>query len=383
MRVLISALSRFRRPSGICRHAANLAAALAKAPEISSIFLVVGDWQLEYFRDLIGGDPRIDLMVVSSASHSLSRNLWYLFGLPEVARKCAADILHCSFPIPVLRRKFAARIVTTIHDLYPYDCPENFGFPAVWFNRAFLRQALNSSDGLVCVSHNTLSRLTLRFPSIRNRKAISVIPNYVAPKFKQLSSPVELCPTSFVLCVAQHRKNKNIGMLIEAFSELVRTRPQFAALALVVVGSTGPETGHLGEIAKSLLPPGRVKLVSGLSDAEIAWLYKNCELLVIPSAHEGFCLPLIEGINSKARVVCSDIPILREIGSDDCIYFDLNSGASGLMVAMLGALTSEKPQHETVKSKSDQLSVAKLQVEHYRKVYGSANHSGISAGSRS
>jgi glycosyltransferase involved in cell wall biosynthesis len=368
MRVLISALSRFRRPSGICRHAANLAAALAKAPEIAKIFFVIGDWQLEYFRDLIGDEPRIDLIIVSSASNSFARNLWYLFELPKVAKKSGVDIVHCSFPIPVLRGKFTARIVTTIHDLYPYDCPENFGFPAVWFNRAFLRQALKNSDGLVCDSRDTLNRLTMRFSSIHKRKTMAVIPNYVAPKFIQPSRSAQLPSSAFVLCVGQHRKNKNIDMLIAAFSELVRARP---TLALVIVGSAGPETDHLAEIAKTSVPAGRIKFVSGLSDAEMAWVYKNCELLVIPSTHEGFCLPLIEGIDSRARVVCSDIPILREVGSEDCVYFDLNSGARGLMMAMRDALKSGKPRHATSKLKCDQMSIARLHVEHYRKISSS------------
>ena len=49
MHILISALSRFNRPSGICRYATNLAKCLEEIEQISRITLVLGSWQEKYF----------------------------------------------------------------------------------------------------------------------------------------------------------------------------------------------------------------------------------------------------------------------------------------------------------------------------------------------
>ena len=39
------------------------------------------------------------------------------------------------------------------------------------------------------------------------------------------------------------------------------------------------------------------------------------------STQEGFCLPLVEALRAGAKVVCSDIPVLREIADGSCTYF--------------------------------------------------------------
>ena len=79
--------------------------------------------------------------------------------------------------------------------------------------------------------------------------------------------------------------------------------------------------------------------MSSLKDGELCWLYKNCKLFVIPSSTEGFCLPLVEAIALSPKVICSDIPIFREVGSENCYYFDLNNRpVDSLSAAMISAL---------------------------------------------
>jgi glycosyltransferase involved in cell wall biosynthesis len=48
---------------------------------------------------------------------------------------------------------------------------------------------------------------------------------------------------------------------------------------------------------------------------------QNCLVMAAPSSNEGFCLPVVEALLSGAQVVCSNIPVLREVGSDACTYF--------------------------------------------------------------
>jgi glycosyltransferase involved in cell wall biosynthesis len=38
---------------------------------------------------------------------------------------------------------------------------------------------------------------------------------------------------------------------------------------------------------------------------------------------EGFGLPVAEGLLAGCRVICSNIPALREVGGDHCHYFEL------------------------------------------------------------
>jgi hypothetical protein len=58
-----------------------------------------------------------------------------------------------------MRLPFACPTMVTLHDLYPYEMPMNFGFPKFIFNRMVLQQCLRNTDAIACVSETTLFRL--------------------------------------------------------------------------------------------------------------------------------------------------------------------------------------------------------------------------------
>jgi glycosyltransferase involved in cell wall biosynthesis len=45
-------------------------------------------------------------------------------------------------------------------------------------------------------------------------------------------------------------------------------------------------------------------------------------MYVFPSLDEGFGIPLIEALKFKVPVICSNIPIFKEIAKDSVLYFD-------------------------------------------------------------
>ena len=370
MHVMVSAVSRFTQPSGICRYAANLASCLFQEGGVKRVSLVIGCWQETYFRDLLG-DITLDLVTVQIGSSSRERNWWYWQNLPRLAHKLHCDIVHCSFPVPLRRSVFPGLIVTTVHDMYAFDCPENFGFPAVLFNRVFFRQALRASDGVVCDSQETLNRVAYHFPNFPKRKKASVVPCCV--DFDRISprAPVflsGLVKSPFVLCVAQHRKNKNLDLLITAFAALKSQENVPTGVRLLIVGSSGPETERIKQLADTSLPDGSVIFASGLANDELAWLYQHCELLVIPSSQEGFCFPLAEGIYFGARIVCTDIPILRELGTPECLYFDLSAAPAALAGAMRTGLARAKPEYAGASERYSRTSVSRLQMRFYKEL---------------
>lgn len=331
MHVLISALHRPVKPTGVCRHAVNLAQCLAYTAHVSQVTLLIGKWQEGYFnRDFNLKSSKIKLLSVDIPNTSLSRNYWFIFGLPKIAHQVNPDIIHMSFPVPFLQRWFEVPVVATIHDLYPYECPENFGYPQAWFNQLFLQQCINQSDGLACVSKCTLGTLVEHFPFIKNNKLTAVIYNIVDFYSVNPKIPEELGNTfsrPFLLTVAQHRKNKNLDLLIQAYHALLQENRLEPYTELFLVGSQGPETTALENLIKSLGLSKQVRFLSGLEDTELCWLYENASTFIIPSSSEGFCLPLIEALNLGCPVVCSDIPIFREVGSSQCRYFELSANA--------------------------------------------------------
>jgi len=373
MHVLIPSLHRPLKPTGVCRHAANLAQCLAETDEVTKVTLVVGEWQKSYFEETFKVlSSKIDLIDVSIKNSSLSRNRWFLFGLPKLADRLHPDIIHQSFPFPFVRQWFKAPVVATIHDLYPYECPENFGYPQVWFNRWFLRQCVDQSDGLSCVSQSTLNSLKHYFPNINYRKQITVIYNYVDFSHVNPRIPEKIASEErfrFFLCVGQHRKNKNLDLLIHAYHTLQKNGILNPSTKLLIVGSSGPETENLLHQIQTLALQEQVLLLSSITDDELCWLYKNCELFAIPSSTEGFCLPLVEALSLSPRVVCSDIPIFQEVSSSNCTYFKLNDDSiNNLTNAMAFSLSQPAISHDSTDPRFSKSSVAQQLLNFYLSV---------------
>ena len=351
MHVLIPALHRPTKPTGVCRHAVNLAECLAETDCVSRVTLLIGEWQREYFEQSFNLDsPKIQLVTVDIKNSSLSRNRWFVFGLPKLAQQLQPDIIHLSFPFPFVRQWFKSPIIATVHDLYPYECPENFGYPQVWFNQLFLQQCIRSSDGLACVSKCTLEALDAYFPKIQKEKKATVIYNVVDFTGVSAIAPHQLSKQSsvpFLMSVAQHRKNKNLDLLIQAYSILRQSDQLHSATQLLLVGSSGPETADLKQLVSKLGLENNVRFLSGLKDGELRWLYEQADLFVIPSATEGFCLPLVEALTLSCPAVCSDIPIFREVGATRCNYFKLGTRALPNLVEAISSALSHDQNVET------------------------------------
>jgi glycosyltransferase involved in cell wall biosynthesis len=369
MHVLISALHRPAKPTGVCRHAANLAQCLVDTNEITKVTLLVGSWQHHYFEKAFNlCSDKINVISIDIHNTSWARNIWFLFGLPKLINKLCPDIVHLSFPMPFIRSHFSCPVISTIHDLYPYECPENFGRIQAFFNRLFLKICIQQSDGLTCVSRTTLDRFKFFFPNCVDRQELRVIYNIVEFDDVQPEIPdlfQEKASMPFLLSVAQHRKNKNLGLLIDAYAFLLNSHQIENSTSLIIVGSHGPETETLLRQIQDLKLSANIYLLAAIDDSELSWLYQHCKVFVMPSSTEGFCLPLAEALHLSCQVVCSDIPIFREIGSSDCTYFDLQvDPISNLANAILQVIEQPLLFHSNV-SRFSRIEISKQYLQFY------------------
>jgi glycosyltransferase involved in cell wall biosynthesis len=316
-----------------------LARCLLTRPEITAVHLIAAPWQQGFVQDSTPhGDARLHLHSAPISNNTLSRNLWFYTELPKLAAQLDADIVHLAYPVPVRRDAFHCPVVVTLHDLYPYDIPENFGFPKVLFNRAVLRRCLQRVDAIACVSQNTLSRLKRIDPRLALKTAV-VIYNSVEPQTlaEEEIAPPEWGSQPFLLCVAQHRRNKNLLLALRVFNLLLRSQQLAPGTRLLIVGIPGPETPAIQEFVSASGLMHSVVLLNGISDAQLQWYYRNCNLLLAPSTLEGFGLPIAEALLAGCRVVCSDIPAFRELGGSHCHYVPLGPHEVGAFTEVIRA----------------------------------------------
>lgn len=120
-------------------------------------------------------------------------------------------------------------------------------------------------------------------------------------------APVPTRPRPYLLAVGTTEPRKNLTRLIEAY----RRSGLSATHDLVVVGRLG-----WGDV------PDGLDVVSGLDDAQLVSTYLGASAVVLPSLYEGFGLPAVEAMQLDVPVICSDIPVLREVTGARATYVD-------------------------------------------------------------
>jgi glycosyltransferase involved in cell wall biosynthesis len=136
----------------------------------------------------------------------------------------------------------------------------------------------------------------------------------------------------YILFVGQRGGYKNFERFLFAFAKGNEIRRQFK----VIVAGGGSFSRKERELIHQL---GLTRLVKqkNVTDSTLSEMYRNARAFIFPSLTEGFGLPIIEAIYAGTQVVCSDIPVFREIGVDMPIYFDpfsVDSIHSGLLRAL-------------------------------------------------
>jgi glycosyltransferase involved in cell wall biosynthesis len=293
-------------------------------------------------------DSRLTMHIADMEVRAVSRNLWYYRQLPALAAQLRVDLVHLSFPMPVDGASFECPTVLTLHDLYPFEIPLNFGFPKYIFNRLVLLQCLRNVDAIACVSETTRTLLKRYMPLSIWRKATRIYNCVEAETVCAVSSPVPGWQGEpFLLCVAQHRRNKNIPLLVRTFHRLLQRRQIDARMNLVIIGIPGPESMRIRRLVSALQLSAKIHFLEGLSEPDLQWCYARSAALVAPSITEGFGLPVAEALLAGRRVVCSDIPAFREVAGDHCKLVSLRRNAEkSLADAIVASL--EEPEKSPV-----------------------------------
>ena len=129
-------------------------------------------------------------------------------------------------------------------------------------------------------------------------------------------------PEHVFLMVGSLEPRKNHGFVLDAFERFWAAGGQ---ASLVIVGRQGWKTEDLLQrIAHHRLHQKRLFLLRDVSDAELDHAYRSASALVIASEIEGFGLPVVEAFQRGLPVLCSDIPVFREIADGQASFFRLD-----------------------------------------------------------
>ena len=125
-------------------------------------------------------------------------------------------------------------------------------------------------------------------------------------------------PERFVLHVGTIEPRKNVATLLAAWPRLRGRMPD--APALVLCGKLGWQHEAIeGDMARATAE-GWLRWLGYAPDETLRALYDRAALVVCPSLYEGFGLPLVEAMAAGTPIVCSDIPVFREVAADAALF---------------------------------------------------------------
>lgn len=322
MRIAIDLTSLADNFSGIERHAAELSRALVGIDEQNEYLLVFKEVVHPFFDGVADAHANVGVVVFPRGSRG--KLYFSQFTLARELKKLHVDLaLFLAFPAPLL---YTGRAISTFHDLCWHDVPETMLPKSRLYWKVLEKVNARRNEKILTISQFSKSRIVdvLKVPEnkvlvtycgiddklFNREKAASVL-------FSTLKGKYGL-PDRYVLTLSTIEPRKNIGLLIDAWAKACLENGYEPDL--VLAGRKGWKQEALVERVPDALRK-RVHFTGFVDDGDLPALYASSELFVFPSIYEGFGLPPVEAAYSGARVLCSDIPCLKEICGDGVEYF--------------------------------------------------------------
>jgi glycosyltransferase involved in cell wall biosynthesis len=169
--------------------------------------------------------------------------------------------------------------------------------------------------------------------------------------------------TKIILMVSRLTAEKNIGLAIDAMSEIIKKYPK---TGLIIVGA-GPEKKNLEFRILNLKLNNNIKIVGWQKDPRP--YYKGADIFILTSWYEGWGMSVIEAMRYGAAVVMSDVGLARDLVED---------GKSGLIVpvndknafiaAILRLFENDGFRHNLAEAATKKIAELPSAEEYYKKI---------------
>ena len=242
----------------------------------------------------------------------------------NIVESSESDILHVPMQYsPFYHTKIP--VIITMHDLQEYHFPQYFSLRAKLHRFINNRMAIFDSDHII-VSFDHIKNDILTYFKVEEKK-ISICPVPVADNWFVASSETSWTDLKvkynlqkmFLLYPAATWQHKNHIRLIEALNLLLEDGID------VNLVCTGNKTRYFKMIEQKIAEYGvieKVKFLGIIPENDLIGLYKNSDLVVIPTLYEAGSGPLYEAMRYARPVICSNVTSLPDTISNTEFVFD-------------------------------------------------------------
>jgi glycosyltransferase involved in cell wall biosynthesis len=208
--------------------------------------------------------------------------------------------------------------VCHVHDLIPEKFPEMFGDPWAAAEIEQRRVCIAQAMRIITISRATADDVAARYPEAAGKiRTVYFGCDHLRRAAGAGSRSASPGGARYALYVGERTKYKNFRVVFEAMGCAAWPKD----VGLVVAGPPFKEDERT--IADGLAARGlSIRHAGRPTDAELAVLYAGAMCVVVPSLCEGFGFPVLEGQAAGTVVVCSDVPVFREVAGAGAIFFD-------------------------------------------------------------
>lgn len=242
--------------------------------------------------------------------------IFYLFfgllNLIILLRKKRYDIIHIHWPLPhfffaYFSQFFAFKKPKLISSFYGVE----FKFLKSKLTKNLIKFIIKKSDKITAISNYTANEIKKYY-----EREIKIIPFSAAIEILK-DEKQEKSDKKIILFVGRLVKRKGVNYLILALKEVLKE----IEAKLIIVGDGG-ERKNLEKLTNELNLNNYVEFKGFVSDKELAYYYKNCDLFVLPAIvdekgdTEGLGVVLLEAMVYKKPVIASAVGGILDIVKD-------------------------------------------------------------------
>lgn len=215
-------------------------------------------------------------------------------------------------------------VCAVLYDLIPFTHPDTVAEATRAAHTQWWLKAPLHVDSVMCISRSVKDdflawQMEQKLERVVEEPRVGYF--YLGAELKQTDPVIHIlsAQTPTYLVVGSLEPRKNHALVLDAFERL--WAEGFDG-NLAIVGAFGWKSEDLLDRINRHPELGRkLFLIRDASDRDLTALYDKCQALIIASFAEGFGLPIVEAAQRGAPVICSDIPVFREVASDQLATF--------------------------------------------------------------
>ncbi|MBK9350609.1 MAG: glycosyltransferase family 4 protein [Sulfuritalea sp.] len=247
-------------------------------------------------------------------------------------------------------RHRGGRVAMVVYDLIPMSHPQYYNRVVVNAYSRWIRGSLPFVDFYACISRFTERELLAHLQGLGGGESRTP----PCTGYFHLGSDLDLIsaqgtPSQEVrdlaasggpmfLAVGSLEPRKNIAFILDAFDRVWARMPD---ASLVIVGHNAWKIDKLIDRIRQHPRYGcGLHWLRDASDTDLEFLYAHSNALIFASVIEGFGLPIVEAMQRGLPVLCSDIPVFREIADGKAKLFSL--ATTDELVAAVARVASEQ-----------------------------------------